>query len=67
MLGRAARALIIHGREIPRRRFTLWAALYFAGLVALPILLLSLALDGALYLWFTHGLGRCYGIFCLVL
>ena len=65
MLGKTARSLVINGLVVPKRRFTPWAAIYFAGLVALPVLLISLALDGMLYLWFVRGFGRCYSIFCL--
>lgn len=65
MLGRTARSLVINGLTVPKRRFTLWAAIYFAGLIALPVLLVSLALDGILYLWYARGLGRCYSVFCL--
>lgn len=65
MSGKPARTLFIRGHALPKRRFTAWAALYFAGLVALPVLLISLALDGVLYLWYARGLGSCYSVFCL--
>lgn len=67
MLSKAARALMVHGHAVPKRRFTAWAAIYFAGLVALPVLLVSVALDGVLYLCYVRGLGRCYSVFCLFL
>jgi hypothetical protein len=66
MIGRTARNFVVNGLAVPRRRFTLWAAIYFAGLVALPVLPASLALDGLLYLGYARGLGRCYSVFCLV-
>jgi hypothetical protein len=65
MSGKPARTLLIRGHALPKRRFTVWAALYFAGLVALPVLLISLALDGVLYLGYARGLARCYSVFCL--
>lgn len=65
MLGKAAHALVVHGYAVPKRRFTVWAAIYFTVLVALPVLLVSLALDGVLYLGYVRGLGRCYSVFCL--
>jgi hypothetical protein len=40
----------IHGVVIPRRRFTVWATLYFALFVALPVLGVAFLLDLALYL-----------------
>ena len=65
MIGKTAHAPVIRGQALPKRRFTAWAALYFTALVALPVLLVSLALDGVLYLGYVRGLGRCYSVFCL--
>ncbi|MBM3600492.1 MAG: hypothetical protein FJX35_20010 [Alphaproteobacteria bacterium] len=49
---------------IPRRRYTVWAAIYFVAFVALPILGVSLLLDLALAVIFRHfGLG-CFGFWC---
>jgi hypothetical protein len=51
---------------IPRRRFTLWAAVYFSAFVGLPILSLSLALDYGLYRVAKTGLVPCISVFCLL-
>jgi hypothetical protein len=45
----ASSSITIAGHEIPRRRFTRYALLYFIGLVALPILGAGLALDVAVF------------------
>lgn len=56
---------LIHGQRIPGRRFTRWAALYFIGFVALPILGLTLALDLIGYLVAVKLFGAsCYGLLC---
>lgn len=47
-----ARSLIIDGQTVPRRRFTVWAWVYFLAFVAVPILLIAAALDYALYSYF---------------
>ena len=50
--------------KIPRRRMTVWAAIYFAAYVAIPVLVLCLAGDVALAMLFRHlGLG-CFGFWC---
>jgi hypothetical protein len=57
---------VIHGRTVPGRRYTGWAALYFAGFVAFPVLALTLALD--LLGWFVATRlfdASCYGLLCL--
>lgn len=57
---------VIHGDRVPGRRFTRWAALYFAAFVALPILGLTLALDFVGYLVAVKLFGAsCYGLLCL--
>ena len=60
------KARSVNGISIPRRRFTGWAALYFAVFVCVPILGFALLLDIVFYLIFTHFLGRCYGVLCLL-
>lgn len=60
-----ARLERIHGLAIPAPRFTRWALVYFLKFVLLPVLLLLLALDVALYVVFRDWLGACYGILCL--
>ncbi|MEK9969567.1 MAG: hypothetical protein VW600_10550 [Ferrovibrio sp.] len=59
-----ARIERIHGLAIPAPRFTRWALVYFLKFVALPGLLVLLALDVALYFVFRHWLDACYGILC---
>lgn len=49
---------------IPAPRFTRWALVYFLKFVAVPVLLVLLALDVALYFVFRDWLGACYGILC---
>ncbi len=56
----------IAGVEIPRRRFTLWAGLYFLGFFVVPVLGVAAALDAILYLVFERVFGVCYAIFCLL-
>ena len=46
------RAIIIDGQTVPRRRFTVWAWIYFLAFVALPVLALGAAIDYALYTYF---------------
>ena len=58
------KSVTIHGVEIRRRRFTLWAALYFAPFVALPVLGVAVLLDLALYLA-ADRLGVCLALMCL--
>ncbi|WP_193367162.1 hypothetical protein [Pelagibius marinus] len=53
------------GHVIPRRRFTRWAVFYFLLYFCLPVLLLGLAIDLALYAVFSGLFGRCYALFCL--
>jgi hypothetical protein len=59
-----ARLERIHGLAIPAPRFTRWALVYFLKFVALPVMLLLLALDVALYFVFRHWLDACYGVLC---
>lgn len=40
----------IRGVEIPKRRFTRWAALYFAVFFCLPLFAAAFALDYLLYM-----------------
>lgn len=56
----------IAGVRIPRRRFTVWAAIYFVLLVAVPVIGIALVLDlviaEAVRAWF----GACWGLFCFL-
>lgn len=57
---------IIHGEEVPGRRFTGWAAAYFLAFVALPIIGLTLLLDVLGWLITVKLFGAsCYGLLCL--
>lgn len=49
MLFPGRRRLVIHGIEIPRRRFTAWAALYYFVFVCVPIFTVALIFDYLLY------------------
>ncbi len=60
-LGKSAR---IMGTEVPRRRFTGWAALYFAVFFCVPLLALGAALDAAIYFILKAAFGICYGVLC---
>ena len=55
----------VGGVRLPRRRFTGWAALYFACFICLPFLGLALLLDVLFYMIFTHLFDSCYGLLCL--
>jgi len=56
---------MIRGIDVPRRRFTRWAALYFLLYVCLPVLGIALLLDAALYFLFARVFGSCYAVLCL--
>ena len=54
----------IHGSEVPPRRFTGWAVLYFLAFFCLPLLTLCFLVDLALYLLFTRMFESCYAVLC---
>lgn len=56
----------IAGLDIPRRRFTLWAVVYFMVYFVTPILAVALALDTLFFLIFDRWFGACYGVLCLI-
>ncbi|MGF1611426.1 MAG: hypothetical protein ACFCUQ_18630 [Kiloniellales bacterium] len=62
---RARSSQRLHLSDIPRRRFTRWAALYFFAFVCLPLLSFCAVVDAALYVIFTRWFDRCYALFCL--
>lgn len=65
-MGRAFRkAVTIRGIAVPHRRFTRWAALYFVGYVALPVLGAAALLDVAFYHLFAGLFDSCYALLCL--
>lgn len=55
----------INGVIVPPRRFTRWAALYFAAFIRLPILGTAFLLDYALYILFRDVFEACYAVMCL--
>ena len=56
----------IRGVEIPPRRFTGWALVYFLLFLCLPLLGVAVALDVLLYvLWGTY-FESCYAVLCLL-
>lgn len=66
MLTMFKRAPVIHGHRVPGRRFTGWAALYFAVFVAVPVLALALLMDWAGWYVAVRLMGaECYGVLCL--
>ena len=60
------KAPLVAGVRIPRRRFTIWAAIYFVALFCLPVLLVALALDIIFYVIFQQYFDACYGLLCLI-
>lgn len=48
------------GIDIPRRRFTGWAVLYFVIFFCVPLL----ALDAILHVVLEAAFGICYGVTC---
>ena len=56
----------IRGVDVPPRRFTGWALVYFVVFLCLPLLGVAVALDVALYfLWDTY-FESCYAVLCLL-
>ncbi len=56
----------IRGVQIPGRRYTAWAAIYFVLLVALPVLGITMLLDLLGWVLAIHVFdASCYGITCL--
>ncbi len=54
----------VRGVIVPRRRFTLWAALYFAVFICLPVLAIAFAVDTVLYLAVDKTVGTCLSVLC---
>lgn len=52
------------GVVAPRRRFTIWAALYFAVFVCLPVLTIAFAADALLYVTADKSFGTCLSVLC---
>jgi len=55
----------VSGVSVPRRRFTVWAVLYFLVLFCLPVLTIALALDVIFYVIFQEFFDSCYAAICL--
>ena len=55
----------ILGVEVPRRRFTGWAAAYFVAFFCVPLLAICLAVDTLLYIILKALFGICFGLWCL--
>ncbi|MBN66431.1 MAG: hypothetical protein CMM94_02545 [Rickettsiales bacterium] len=60
-----AKAQTIKGYHLRKPRLTRQAFLYALLYLALPFLAVLALLDMALYFYFKHVLGTCYGIMCL--
>ena len=54
----------IMGNDVPRRRFTRWAALYFIFFFCVPLLALCAALDAIIGVALKAAFGICYGVWC---
>ncbi len=54
----------VYGHHIPAPRWTRTAYRLLFLYLIVPLLVLLLGIDIALYLLFTEGMERCYGIFC---
>ncbi|NKB50199.1 MAG: hypothetical protein GKS02_12655 [Alphaproteobacteria bacterium] len=64
MIAMFRRPQTVHGITVPRRRFTLWAALYFALFFCLPLLVIAFGLDTLLYATVDKPFGTCLSVFC---
>jgi len=56
----------VSGVSLPRRRFTVWAYVYFLIFFGGPLLGVALILDIIFYFVFSVFLGSCYGVLCLL-
>ena len=66
MFGKRQQTPTFRGVEIPGRRYTPWAAIYFVLLVAAPVLGLTMLLDLIGWALVIHVFGAsCYGVTCL--
>ena len=54
----------VRGVIVPRRRYTGWAALYFAVFIGLPVLAIAFALDTLVYATVDRSFGTCLSILC---
>ncbi|MCB2055136.1 MAG: hypothetical protein KDE35_12955 [Geminicoccaceae bacterium] len=61
-----ARVRSVAGVSAPTPRPTRWALIYALVYLGLPLVAVLGLADLLLYLFFTHVLGRCYGLFCLL-
>lgn len=56
----------IRGVDVPPRRFTGWALVYFIVFLCLPLLGVALALDVLLYVLWGTVFESCYAVLCLL-
>jgi hypothetical protein len=54
----------VRGVIVPRRRFTIWAALYFTLFICLPVLAIAFAADALLYAAVDKPFGTCLSALC---
>ena len=58
------KSIRIMGFDIPRRRFTRWAAVYFVTFFCIPLLAVCGVLDLVLGVALRAAFDICYGIAC---
>jgi len=54
----------VRGVIAPRRRFTIWAAIYFAAFVCVPVMTIAFAADALLYATVDKSFGTCLSVLC---
>jgi len=54
----------IHGVAVPRRSFTIWAAVYFGAFVCVPIMVIAFGLDALLFALVDKPFGTCLSVLC---
>lgn len=55
---------IVRGVVAPRRRFTVWAALYFVAFICVPVLAIAFGVDTLLYQAVDKPFGTCLSVLC---
>lgn len=55
---------MVRGHIVPRRRFTIWAALYFVVFFCLPVMAIAFAADTLLYRLVDKSFGTCLSLLC---
>jgi hypothetical protein len=64
MIGIFRKTEKVRGFMVPRRRFTVWAAVYFLVFVCLPVLGIAFAVDTLLYVAVDKSFGTCLSVLC---